>query len=118
MIVPQPDGSLNLSFADWTPEMTLLSSMLWELPRRDGDSGPPSGHELGIDRLARMESGPIAIVLMGHVVDELDHRPGEIELMRLGMTLLRLERRLDRMRHDRLSRFNGPTKPSGFVRRA
>ena len=113
MIERQPDGTQLLDFKDWTPEMMALASCMFELPRRPGETGP-STHELGIDRLAKLPRGREAIGMLYDHVSSIQWRPEEDEVVRIGQTLLALQRELDQLHRDR--RHNGPTPIHGFRR--
>ena len=71
-------------------------------------------HEYGIDRLARMWQGRRAIDLLYDHAKELQYRPDEDEIIRLGKTLVRFERELGRLCSQ--ARCNRPTPKYGFVR--
>jgi hypothetical protein len=102
-VIEVTDEGLLLDFVDWTAPMMALASQLWDLPRRPGAEGP-SLHEYGVDRLARMRNGRLAIeVLHGHVCD-LDFRPDDDEVVQLGQALLRVDRELAALRRDRVRR--------------
>jgi hypothetical protein len=114
VIERQPDGTQQLDFKDWTPEMMALASCMFELPRRPGDTGPNT-HEFGIDRLASLPRGREAIGMLYDHVSSIEWRPNEKEVVRIGQTLLTLKRELDQLHRDR-RRHNGPTPIFGFRR--
>ena len=91
MIEIDDDGTARVCFEDWTPWMMALSSTLYELPRRPGSTGP-STHEYGVDRLARMRNGARAAELLWDCMDDLEHRPEEDEVIRMGRRLLAMDR--------------------------
>jgi len=94
--------------------MMVLSSIMFELPRRPGVTGP-STHELGIDRLARARQGRHAVDLLYDHANELEWRPDEAEVARLGLALLAADRGLAHVVADHRRR-NGPTPRFGFQR--
>ncbi len=98
MIVIDPDdGAKVLSFEDWTCEMIQLSSALWDLPPRPDHTGPAT-HENGVDQLARMSRGELAMDLLYDYAGELDYRPDEDEVIRLGLRLVELDLDLNGVR--------------------
>src|SRR5262249_39571561 len=86
MIEQKPDGTVDLSFDDWTPQMMALSSRLHQLP---SPPGRIKNHEVGVDRLSKMRSGAVAVKLLFRHADELEYCPTESEVVRLGLALVR-----------------------------
>lgn len=110
MIEEKPDGTVDVSFEDWTPQMMALSSRLHQLP------APPGGkrnHEIGVDRLSKTRSGATAVKLLFRYAGELEYCPTESEVVRLGLALVRTAADLDRV----LQAGPAPGQAYGFVRR-
>src|SRR5215472_5549290 len=98
--------------------MMDLSSLLWRLPL------PPDrtlhNHEVGIDRLAKMKFGQVAIgMLFDHAAD-LEYCPNHAEVVKMGLTLLKLRGELEllrraRVKQARIERKQPPARRSKFT---
>lgn len=98
MIEEKPDGTLELSFDDWTEDMMNLSLAFKALPRKHGSH--PRLHDFGIDRLSRIPFGHQAIALLYQCMDELTERPTDEEVMRLATVLMLATANIEQVRRE------------------
>ena len=122
MITEKADGTVDVSFRDWTPTMMALSSRLWRLPL------PPKrnlrNHEVGIDRLAGMKFGRVAIGMLFEHAADLEYCPNHSEVVKMGLALLKLCGELELLRRSqakqrkqaRINREHPPARRSKFTR--
>jgi hypothetical protein len=98
VITEHAKGNLCLDFSDWTPMIMVLPSTLWDKPAPPGHTDTVRTHELGIDELARMQFGNIAVELLFEHAADLDHCPNRGEVVKLGLALLKMRSEVELVR--------------------
>jgi hypothetical protein len=107
MIIPDPDDKdrYHLDFQDWDATMMALASRLHQLPLPPGETA--SDHELGIDRLAKLKYGHVAVELLAQQTCELNVCPSAEEVVKLGQAVLLMQSEVElvrrRMQVERIS---------------
>ena len=100
MIKEQPDGRLLLSFANWTVKMKVLAERWHQLPLPP-DACPTRTHEVGIDRLSKLQRGKMAIQTLLDNVDDFAYCPNHRQVVQLGKSIIKFSIDLDRLLHQR-----------------
>jgi hypothetical protein len=95
LIVEKKD-SVDIYFEDWTPAMMAVASRFHQLPLRPGKT--IKRHEIGIDRLSKMQFGHVAIDLLYDCAGDLEYCPGPEEVVALGLSLLKTRAEIELVR--------------------
>jgi hypothetical protein len=98
--VPNKPDKVWVSFGDWTSDMMALASKLNRKPDPPGKTQSRS-HEVGVDQLAKLPLGSLAIDALFEIADELPYCPNNEEIVAMGKALIKAHAEFRMLREER-----------------